>query len=252
MYDCDIFSLGFVVAACSLPFAAPTNVTDCSVNATCDTSEEFNILGLELWSSGVSLGAISLSLLFIFITFISCCWYMCQRRRLKNKPGQQLVEPGVWPTQGTPLHETSQFNNSLETDAQPDGMFGHNNNDNLTSDLQYQEVPKIDIQLEFLQQENDEDIYDDGTTVRPSQRPESVVYAETYTLHKPRGLEPTTASEPIYNNVTSCVNGDDTSQSSYYMQLMTNTPDNESNDQYTIIGQRQPKDNTEQWEPPHV
>lgn len=162
------------------------------------------------------------------------------------------VEPGVWPTQGTPLHETSQFNNSLETDAQPDGMFGHNNNDNLTSDLQYQEVPKIDIQLEFLQQENDEDIYDDGTTVRPSQRPESVVYAETYTLHKPRGLEPTTASEPIYNNVTSCVNGDDTSQSSYYMQLMTNTPDNESNDQYTIIGQRQPKDNTEQWEPPHV
>lgn len=87
-----------------------------------------------------------------------------------------------------------------------------------------------------------EELYDDGSTVKTTIL-ESNIYAEAVNI--PRTTK--SDSEPLYNNIP----GDNTSQGSYYMQLITATASQD--DQYdTPSLRRQPKDHTEMWEPPHL
>ena len=88
--------------------------------------------------------------------------------------------------------------------------------------------------------QEEEDLYDDGSTVRGT-RPESNLYAEAAGTAK-------SDSEPLYNNIP----GDNVSQGSYYMQLIANTVDESEKYDKPSPARRQPKDHTEVWEPLHL
>jgi hypothetical protein len=139
------------------------------------------------------------------------------------------AEPATWGVQNTIETETDTHLNGSESATNNFGSHSH-----------FHTLPDITVDAapSGADCDEEEDLYDDGSTVRGT---ESNLYAEANTNKSD--------SEPLYNNIP----GDNVSQGSYYMQLIGGTADQfEKYDSVGLSARRKPKDHTEIWEPPHL